>query len=112
MELQMKQLIAIFAITIFATNSVAQDWKDPNSRFDARRKMSDTIRLTWRTVDDVQKACEDESRRRGNGGFGYSVEACGFWSLDGTECTIITRNRSTMHELGHEVRHCFQGNYH
>ncbi len=108
----MKQLVAFFAITFFATTSAAQEWKDPNSRFDARRKMSDTIRLTWRTVDNVQQACESESRMRGNNGFGYGVEACSFWSLDGTECTIITKNRSNLHELGHEVRHCFQGNYH
>ena len=108
----MKNLIAILAITFFATTAVANDWRDPNSRFDARRKMSETIAITWRTVDNVQQACEAESRRRGNGGFGYGVEACSFWNSDGTECTIITKNRASMHELGHEVRHCFQGNYH
>ena len=108
----MKNTIAILTIAFFATNSAAQEWKDPNSRFDARQKMSESIKLTWRTVDNVQQACEDESRRRGNNGFGYGLEACSFWNNAGTECTIITKNRASLHELGHEVRHCFQGNYH
>jgi len=108
----MKNTIAIFAIAIFATNAAADNWQDPNAKFDARKKTSETITLTWRTVDNVQQACEQESRRRGNGGFGFGVEACSFWNLSGNECTIITRNRSTLHELGHELRHCFQGNYH
>ena len=74
--------------------------------------MSETITLTWRTVDNVQQACEAESRRRGFNGFGYSVEACSFWNGNGTECIIITKSKTNNHELGHELRHCFQGNYH
>ena len=106
----MKLTFFVAILLIPLTSVLAEDWRDPNSRFDARKKMSDTIKLTWRTVNDVQKACEEESRRRGNGGFGYSVDACSFWV--GADCTIITQNRSSLHDLGHEVRHCFQGNYH
>jgi len=112
MESKMKKIIAILTITFFATNISAQDWRDPSSRFDAKKKMSDTIKLTWRTADNLQQACEEESRRRGNGGFGYGLEACSFWNIQGTECLIITKNKTSLHELGHEVRHCFQGNYH
>lgn len=108
----MKNTIAILTIAFFATNALAENWRDPNAKFDARKNMSETIKLTWRTVNNVQKACEEESRRRGNTGFGYGVEACSFWNKSGTECTIITKNKSTLYELGHEVRHCFQGNYH
>ena len=108
----MKNTIAILTIAFFATNVAAENWRDPDAKFDARKKMSETIKLTWRTVNDVQKACEAESRARGNNGFGYSIEACSFWNWEGTECTIITRNKATLHDLGHELRHCFQGNYH
>jgi hypothetical protein len=106
----MKLTVFVAILLISLTSVSAENWQDPNSRFDGRKKMSDTIKLTWRTVDNVQKACEEESRRRGNGGFGYGVEACSFW--DGNECMIITKNRTNSHELGHELRHCFQGNYH
>jgi hypothetical protein len=110
MELRMKQLVAIFAIAIFATNSVAQDWKDPYAAFDARKNKFATVTLTWIYVDNPTQSCDKESRRRGLGGFGYGVEACSFW--DDNVCTIITKKRPNGHELGHEVRHCFQGNYH
>lgn len=108
----MKRILLLATMLILTTSAMAENWQDPNSRFDARKKMSDTIKLTWRTVDNVQKSCEDESRSRGNNGFNYSIEACSFWNWSGTECTIITRNRSSLHDLGHELRHCFQGNYH
>ena len=108
----MKNTIAILVIAFFATNTMAENWQNPDAKFDARKKMSETIKLTWRTVDNVQKACEAESRSRGNKGFGYSIEACSFWNWEGTECVIITRNKATLHDLGHELRHCFQGNYH
>ncbi len=108
----MKKALAIFVIAIFATNCMAENWRHPDAKFDARKKSSETIKLTWRSVDNLQQACEKESRRRGNPGFGYSLDACSFWNWEGTECVIITKNRSSLHELGHEVRHCFQGNYH
>jgi hypothetical protein len=76
----MKKTIAILTIAFFATNVAAENWRDPDAKFDARKKMSETIKLTWRTVNDVQKACEAESRARGNNGFGYSIEACSFWN--------------------------------
>ena len=34
----MKNAIVIFVIAFFATNAVAEDWKDPLARFDARKK--------------------------------------------------------------------------
>jgi hypothetical protein len=108
----MMYLILVPAILLSSNSSSAGDWRNPDAKFDAGKKMSETVSLSWRTVDDIQKACELESRRRGNGGFGYSVEACSFWNSQGTECTIITRNISSLHEIGHELRHCFQGNYH
>ena len=107
----MKNTIAILTIAFLTTNAAAGDnWQDPLARYDARKKMSDTISITWRTVDNVQQTCEAESRRRGHGGFGFGVEACSFW--DGNQCTIITKSRPNNHEVGHEFRHCFQGNYH
>ena len=109
-ESTMKQLVATLAIAFFATNSVAQEWADPMAKFDAKKNKYDTIQLTWIYVDNVNQTCERESRRRGLGGIGYSVEACSFW--EGSVCTIITKKRPNGHELGHEVRHCFQGNYH
>jgi hypothetical protein len=110
MELVMKQLVAIFAIAFFATNSTAQEWADPMAKFDAKKNKYETVQLTWIYADNINQACDQESRRRGLGGINISVEACSFWQ--GSVCTIITKKRPNGHELGHEVRHCFQGHYH
>ncbi len=99
----------IFLFVLLTSGAIAENWKDPESRFDAtvKRKSSN---ITWKLTSNVQETCESESRRRGFGGFGYSVDSCAFWV--GDKCTIITNSKSTLHEIGHEMRHCFQGNYH
>ena len=87
---------------------------DPNALFDATRARVEKTTVTWRKVDDIQAACEKESHRRGLGGFGYGVEACSFWdkSFGYDHCTIITKKKTTMAILGHEMRHCVAGSWH
>lgn len=85
-------------------------WRNPETKFSATERHADSKQITWRYTDNVQKACEAESRQRKLGGFGYAVDACSFW--DKNSCTIITARQTTMHVLGHELRHCFQGSFH
>lgn len=87
---------------------------DPNAVFDANKAYITKTTIQWLKVDDVQSACEKESRRRGLGGFGYGVEACAFWdkSFNSHQCTILTKKKTTMGVLGHEARHCFEGSWH
>lgn len=107
----MKQIVAFIAISfLFDASYAADNWQDPESKFSTTKNFTNTSTITWKIVDNVQQSCEAESRRRGNGGFGYTVDACSFWQ--GSTCTIITGKTSTLHEIGHELRHCFQGNYH
>jgi hypothetical protein len=61
-------------------------------------------------VDNVQASCEKESKRRGQGGFGFGVQACTFWQ--GSSCTIIVAKQEIHHTLGHEFYHCFAGGFH
>lgn len=101
----------IFICSIFFTTmTIAENWKNPEAKFNANKLMSDKISLYWHRVDNVQKTCEQESKKRGLGGFGYPISACSFW--DKNICEIYTSKSPTLHELGHETRHCFQGNYH
>lgn len=88
----------------------ASAWDNPMANFDASKNKTDSVTITWRAVDNVQRVCEEESKKRGNNGFGYTVNACSFWVEN--QCTIITKKQVNMHTLGHEVRHCFQGNWH
>lgn len=85
-------------------------WRNPEAKFNATDSKTDSKQITWRYTNNVQKECEAESQKRKLGGFGYAVDACSFW--DKNSCTIITARQTTMHILGHELRHCFQGSFH
>lgn len=106
----MKTKVAAIVTSLLFVNNVMAFNDDPNRPFSTSDNYTTQSTITWRPVDDVQKACEAESRKRGYKGFGYGVQACSFF--DGNSCTVITGKQTTMHSLGHEVRHCFQGNWH
>jgi hypothetical protein len=97
-------------IVLLTVSNLGYSADDPKEIFDTNANLVEKTSITWRTVDDVQTECEKESRSRGYGGFGFSIQACSFF--DKTTCTIITSKKTTMHTIGHEVRHCFQGNWH
>jgi hypothetical protein len=82
--------------------------------FDAQRNITNMSIISWETVDNVQARCEEESKKRGLGGFGINLEACSFWGkrLGADVCHIITEKKTNIDTLGHEVRHCFQGSFH
>ena len=88
----------------------AQNWRDQEAAFQTIANFTTQTTVTWLVVDNVQRTCETESRKRGFGGFGYGVDACSFWTSN--RCTIVTSTKPTMHQLGHELRHCFQGSFH
>lgn len=104
-----KTVLALLLISNIGLGQ-AQDWDDPSASFDASTVQRNPISVTWMAVENVQKTCDAESRKRGNFGFQVAVKACSFW--EGNSCTIITSRRPNMHSIGHEVRHCFQGNWH
>jgi hypothetical protein len=110
MTLLIRQLIFVCAFVLATTQALAQDWKNPEAKFDASTLLTSKTTISWFRVDNVQATCEKESRKRGLGGFGYAISACSFWQ--GDNCQIFTGKKTTMHELGHETRHCFQGNFH
>ena len=113
----MKKALAVI-LSLAVSTAYAQydpNWRDSSALFDASKIMTDNVSVTWNRVDDIRKTCETESKRRGLGGFGYSMEACSFWGTDKSGkdfCHIFTRKKTTMHDLGHEMRHCFQGAFH
>jgi len=99
---------------LITSSAFAQEWRKPEFVFDNSKNFTNKTTVTIRPVADVTKACEAESVRRGNGGFGYNVQGCSFWDNNQGvhSCTIIVPHKTTMHNLGHEMLHCIQGNYH
>lgn len=104
----------VILLAVFATVAHA-DWQNAEEPFDGSYKMADRVIVEWVTSPNIVATCEAESRKRGNNGFGYAMQACSFWTKQpsgGYVCTIYTKKNPTIHTMGHEVRHCFQGNYH
>jgi hypothetical protein len=89
--------------------------ESPYDKFTAKKNFTNETTITWSQADDIEKACDIESKRVGNNGFSYKLEACSFWTKtqEGQhKCHIITSNKMDYWTLGHEMRHCFQGEYH
>jgi hypothetical protein len=86
------------------------NYNNPEAKFNTRNNLVNQSTITWLTVDNLQATCEAESRKRGNNGFGYTLQACSFWVKN--TCTIITQKQTSLHQLGHETLHCFQGAFH
>ena len=56
------------------------------------------VTIQWSAVDDVSKAC------------GAKALACAYPNM--TPCLIVTHRNPNWELIGHEVGHCFTGNYH
>lgn len=108
----MKKALAV-ALMIVSTSAFA-DLENPFTPFNARNNMTNKTQINWVQVDDINKTCESESRKRGNRGFGYAVDACAFWTVDKGQhsCTVYTKKSVDTATFGHEMRHCFQGAFH
>jgi len=103
-------------VILFLSASVAHAGleKSPTEMYDMTKRMADKVTVKIETVSNIQATCESESRRRNFGGFGYGVEACTFWDkgFTGHSCTIFIGKKTNNDILGHELRHCFVGDFH
>ena len=89
--------------------------ENPNKMFDATHNMTNKVSVEWIQVKDIQKTCDELSQEKVNKKFGYAVEACSTWDeeSDGSySCKIYTEKKTNIATLGHEMKHCFQGNWH
>jgi hypothetical protein len=88
--------------------------ENPHEEFNLTKLNSDKIQVTFVIVKDVRAVCDVESKKRGFGGFKASVEACSFWDSASinNKCTVVLATVANYHTIGHEIRHCMQGNYH
>lgn len=100
--------VLFFLLLISQAASAA--WDNAEKPFNATKNEFKSVKLTWVYVEDVQKACKDEFKKNGLVKLTYAVDACSIWQ--GNNCLIITKRNPTIGDVGHEVRHCFQGAWH
>jgi hypothetical protein len=111
----MKKLFIL--LLIVSTNSFAQaepEWRDPLAKYPASQHKIKKFTLEHRIVKNVQAACDKERSNLGKKPFEFSVDACAVWKhrITGNSCVIITGPMTSQAQLGHELRHCLEGNYH
>lgn len=110
----MRNRVILHAITLIILNPKPAESHSHLKPFDALKNITESSFVTWETASNIQKRCDEESRKRGLGGFKINVEACSFWGkrLGISVCHIITEKRTNIDTIGHEIRHCFQGFFH
>jgi|688.fasta_scaffold500075_2 hypothetical protein len=107
------QIIIFLAVFLIYRPSYANE--SPYDKFSTSKNFTNQTIMLWDQADDIQKACESKSREYGNSGFGYPIEACSFrFKNKGNQyiCHVITAKKVDMWTVGHEIRHCFQGEFH
>jgi len=108
----MKKAIAILLMLPLMANA---QWSFDNSGgrvFDMSKNITKktTIELKYVEPKDMQKTCDTLSRKFGNNGYNYGVLACTFFWDD--KCVVVVPKKVDMRTVGHEMMHCFQGDWH
>ncbi len=108
----MKQLL----ILLLLSSSVhAADYDDPYAKFSTNNNFTTSSKIEWKTSDNIQATCDKLSIQAVGKPFPYKVLACSQWQhnyIFQDSCVIYTSKNTNMLTVGHEVRHCFQGEYH
>ena len=75
------------------------------------RVMND-VKVRWEVREDVATVCGRAAKLSTTQAWMTPPLACAMWNVSSKECVIITGKKVSHVELGHELRHCFEGNFH
>ncbi len=98
---------AACSTTMVVPPSVDMAYFEPLSK---SQRIMESSRINWQPRQDVHTLC---ARITGIPITPYSLPmACAYWNVVRKECTVITGREYGINYLGHEARHCFEGNFH
>jgi hypothetical protein len=75
------------------------------------RLMND-VKVRWEVRENVSEVCSRAAQLSPTQAWMTPPLACAMWNVASKECVIITGKQVSHLELGHELRHCFEGNFH
>ena len=104
------KIFMFLILTLIPSICYSELEKSPTQMYKMNNLITTRSKVTLVVVDDIKKGCDAESNKRGLGGFKIDLEACSFFN--DTECTIVVGKKTNNDILGHEIRHCFQGEFH
>ena len=76
-----------------------------NIQFEAKPNLPEK-NIRWIVVEDISSHCQNKMPQLGN----KRVLACS--EYNNKACTIYTGKVTDMAQIGHELRHCFEGQWH
>lgn len=76
-----------------------------NPTFKTQQKEYGAILIEWKTTDNPALVC-------GKGYRAVTANIIGCAIREGIRCTIYTKRELNLAILGHEIRHCYEGNWH
>jgi hypothetical protein len=89
-------------LVVFLSGCSTMQMREAN-QFEASQLGMRSTFVTWKVVEDAAAECRKLGSEPG-------AVACAMYTKH--SCVIIT-SKNTSHEiLGHEARHCFEGNFH
>lgn len=103
-------LLTSFLFTTFTASAA----ESPYDKFGSEKNVSKKTTVEWYAIPNVQEVCDANSQELNGHKYGYKVDGCSKWnhSLFSDTCVIYTHLKTDYWTLGHELRHCFQGNFH
>lgn len=70
--------IRLVGFLFFSPICLASNWDSPTTPFSTQENEHETMIISWKPVENVQKVCEAEYKSRGFGQINYRVDACSF----------------------------------
>ncbi len=100
----------MLAILIINSNTAMAE--SAKALFSTADNFTNESTVKWIQVADIQTECNKQRAKFGAKPFSGPVKACSTWtkSIFGKDqCLVITEHKTSLHIIGHEIRHCFAG---
>ncbi len=75
-------------------------------------RVMNEVKVRWEVRENVAAVCSGAAKLSSAQAWMTPPVACAIWNVASKECVIITGKQVSHVELGHELRHCFEGNFH
>jgi nitrate reductase gamma subunit len=106
-----RTLILLSFVFLSGCYTIAQSEYENFSAQPVDKRIMNDIQLTWDIRPDASEICKKVSKKSQLNA-GPPPLACAVWIVAKRHCTIITTPNPNHVVLGHELRHCFEGQFH
>ena len=106
-----RALVLLSLALLSGCYTIAQSEYENFAAQPADKRIMNDIQLSWDIRPDASEVCAKLSKKSQTSN-GPAPVACAVWTVAKKHCTIITTPNPNHVVLGHELRHCFEGQFH